>query len=97
MHYSMKDGCFVEERGWDRGGSESLLSGPKLWVSVHAAIIFRGNHGRVKVFDPCVNNPCLLSGKGPQAAGHWQVGGKTWAPAGLIGRRGIEPDFKAVP
>lgn len=40
--------------------------------------LWRESPGRVKVFDPYVNNPSLKLGKGP---GQWQ------ALAGLIGRR----------
>lgn len=53
-----------------------MLSGPKVWVSVHTAIIFGGNHGGVKVFDPCVNNLCLLLGKGRVLPGQWWVAGR---------------------
>lgn len=49
-------------------GREALWSGPGLRVSVHAAVAFGENYGRVKVFDPCVNNPRLLFGKEQHAA-----------------------------
>ena len=42
----------------------------------HAAVVFGGNHGRVKVFDPCVNNPCLLLGRRRMLPGQWEVGGR---------------------
>lgn len=56
-----------------------MLSGLWSWVSILApSSLKREGPGRVKVFDPCVNNLSLKLGKGP---GQWQ------ALAGLIGRR----------
>lgn len=60
-------------------GRETTLSGLRCWVSILASSTWkREPPGRVKVFDPYVNNLSLTLGKRP---GQWQ------ALAGLIGRR----------
>lgn len=72
MHYSVKDGCFNEERR----RRETLLSGPKVWVSTHVAIVFGGNHGKVKVLTCVLIIRAFCWERGLMLPEQWQVGGR---------------------